>query len=171
MISRHPNTHSQFWRNHCLELRCLATNVSLILFRLSLERVADNVMIEQGMFYRTRETLQSPRPINNLVIWKQSLSIAVLKCRAFRPSFPKTPHTPPVTGAWRRWSPKPLLHYSIQSFISSISILIFLHSCLLWYKITISGVSSSWSRWRDAMTTGLSISYKYNMNKELDTDW
>ena len=125
MISRHPNTHSQFWRNHCLELRCLATNVSLILFRLSLERVADNVMIEQGMFYRTRETLQSPRPINNLVIWKQSLSIAVLKCRAFRPSFPKTPHTPPVTGAWRRWSPKPLLHYSIQSFISSISILIF----------------------------------------------
>ena len=31
----------------------------------------------------------------------------------------------PVTGAWRRWSPKTLLHYSIQSFISSISILIF----------------------------------------------
>ena len=46
----------------------------------------------------------------------------------------------------------------------------FLHSCLLWYKITISGVSSFWSRWRDAMTTGFSISYKYNMNKELATD-
>ena len=31
----------------------------------------------------------------------------------------------PVTGAWRRWSPKTLLHYSIQSFNSSISNLIF----------------------------------------------
>ena len=151
-------------------MRCLATNVSLILFRLSLERVADNVMIEQGMFYRTRETLQSPRPINNLVIWKQSLSIAVLKCRAFRPSFPKTPHTPPSN-----WSLEALIAETPFALFNSVFHFFdfnsdFLHSCLLWYKITISGVSSSWSRWRDAMTTGLSISYKYNMNKELDTD-
>ena len=40
-------------------------------------------------------------------------------------SRPRCQEASPVTGAWRRWSPKTLLHYSIQSFISSISILIF----------------------------------------------
>ena len=45
----------------------------------------------------------------------------------------------------------------------------FLHSCLLWHKITISGVSSFWSRWRDAMTTGYDSSCMHVMCTVLAT--
>lgn len=121
-----PSTHSQFWWNHCLELRYLATSVSLILFRLSLERVADNVMIGQEMFYRTGETLQSPQPISYAVAGQQSLSIAVLKCRAFRPSFPKTPHTSRIIWAIHStvvlyWMISLLLFFCCESCMSLMS--------------------------------------------------
>lgn len=43
--------------------------------------------------------------------------------------------------------------YSIYSFNIPFLNLVFSQSCMLWHRITISGVSSFWSRWRHALTT------------------
>ena len=61
--------------------------------------------------------------------------------------------------------------YSIYSFNIPFLNLVFSQSCMLWHRITISGVSSFWSRWRHAMTTSRDGT-KFNDDYiELATGW
>lgn len=81
------------------------------------------------------------------------------------------------TPAWRKpsnWSLEALIAENPFALFNSVFHFFdfnsdFLHSCLLWHKITISGVSSFWSRWRDAMTTGYDSSCMHVMCTVLAT--